>query len=129
MEDTLPQRNSDGTFPAYAWPGGYPMLYLDGHNEVLCATCATMEADKEDPGNNALENWREYYKAKPYAVTEAQVLGFEHKDYVSPNVDAAMPYAVTLFAKYGTGQNAMRIPYAPAIPTLTGKQLRLPFKR
>ena len=64
-------------------------------------------------GNTALEDWREYYPdAKPVAVTEAQVLEFEHDDYVKPNIKAAMPYAVTLYVKYGKGQ-----------PT----QLRLPF--
>ena len=45
---TLPTRNSDGTLPAYAWPGGYPVLYLDGHNEVCCAECATKELDTAD---------------------------------------------------------------------------------
>jgi hypothetical protein len=50
---TLPERNSDGTFPAYAWPGGYPIIYVDGHSEVLCAKCATKEADKEDAGKDA----------------------------------------------------------------------------
>jgi hypothetical protein len=26
--------------PAYAWPGGYPLFYLDSENNVLCPTCA-----------------------------------------------------------------------------------------
>ena len=46
MTSTLPTRNTDGTLPAYAWPGGYPILYLDSHNETLCAACATKAADK-----------------------------------------------------------------------------------
>lgn len=46
MLTTLPTRNSDGTLPSYAWPGGYPVLYLDGHNETLCATCATKAANE-----------------------------------------------------------------------------------
>ena len=29
-----------GCLPAYAWPGGYPLFYLDGENSVLCPTCA-----------------------------------------------------------------------------------------
>ena len=65
-------------------------------------------------GNTALEEWREYYPdAKPVAVTEAQVLGFEHIDYVKPNIKAAMPYAVTLYVKYGKGQSGqLRLPFA-----------------
>lgn len=35
-----------GLLPAYAWPGGYPIIYLDGNNKVLCATCATKEIDE-----------------------------------------------------------------------------------
>ena len=27
--------------PAYAWPGGYPMVYLDLDCNTYCATCAT----------------------------------------------------------------------------------------
>lgn len=33
-------KNEDGTLPAYAWPGGYPIYYLDGHNSLLCPDCA-----------------------------------------------------------------------------------------
>ena len=32
--------DDDGTLPAYAWPGGYPVLYLDRENAVLCPSCA-----------------------------------------------------------------------------------------
>ena len=34
-------RQSDGKLPAYAWPGGYPLLYLDYENSALCSSCAT----------------------------------------------------------------------------------------
>lgn len=33
-------RLKDGTLPAYAWPGGYPMFYLDAENCILCPKCA-----------------------------------------------------------------------------------------
>jgi len=56
-ETKLPNRDSDGKLPAFAWPGGYPILYLDGSDEVLCAACATRLAD--DP--------EEFEKYKPYA--------------------------------------------------------------
>ena len=32
--------NPDGTLSAYAWPGGYPIFYLDRENSVLCPCCA-----------------------------------------------------------------------------------------
>lgn len=30
----------DKPLPAYAWPGGYPMFYVDKDNHVLCNDCA-----------------------------------------------------------------------------------------
>jgi len=27
----------------YAWPGGYPIYYLDGNNATLCPDCANAE--------------------------------------------------------------------------------------
>lgn len=33
-------RDTDGTLPAYAWPGGYPMFYLTKDDGVLCPDCA-----------------------------------------------------------------------------------------
>ncbi|MCC6191355.1 MAG: hypothetical protein IT318_20220 [Anaerolineales bacterium] len=34
-------RDADGKeLPAYAWPGGYPMYYLDSGMAVLCPACA-----------------------------------------------------------------------------------------
>lgn len=34
------QRDENGQFPAYAWPGGYPLYYITQDNGVLCAKCA-----------------------------------------------------------------------------------------
>ena len=36
---TLP-RNDNGQLDAFAWPGGYPLFYLDRENSVLCVDCA-----------------------------------------------------------------------------------------
>ena len=33
-------RLEDGKLPSYAWPGGYPIYYLDGSNCILCPDCA-----------------------------------------------------------------------------------------
>lgn len=31
------------TLPSFAWPGGYPMFYVDGDNSVLCPKCANRQ--------------------------------------------------------------------------------------
>jgi len=38
----------DGKLPKYAWPGGYPMFYLDGEDSVLCPDCANKYHDDID---------------------------------------------------------------------------------
>lgn len=35
--------DSNGKLPAFAWPGGYPLFYLDGENFVICPACANMD--------------------------------------------------------------------------------------
>lgn len=47
----LPELLTDGSLPAFAWPGGYPIYYLDSDNSVLCAKCAT-ECLKPDTNDN-----------------------------------------------------------------------------
>jgi hypothetical protein len=44
--------DSDGKLSAYAWPGGYPIYYLDGDNCILCPACA------EKYRNDEQENFR-----------------------------------------------------------------------
>lgn len=44
----LPERLSNGQLPSFAWPGGYPLFYLDGENSILCAKCATASLDNEE---------------------------------------------------------------------------------
>lgn len=34
--------------PAYVWPGGYPLFYLDTLDCVLCAPCATSQVDDSE---------------------------------------------------------------------------------
>lgn len=36
----LLERSCDGKLPHYGWPGGYPILYVDKHNSILCPDCA-----------------------------------------------------------------------------------------
>ena len=34
----------------YAWPGGYPVFYINGENCVLCPDCAQESVDEYEPG-------------------------------------------------------------------------------
>ena len=35
--------------PAFAFPGGYPLCYLDAENNVLCADCASVSDEFNEP--------------------------------------------------------------------------------
>jgi hypothetical protein len=37
-----PQREENGKFPTFAFPGGYPIYYLMADNEILCPDCANL---------------------------------------------------------------------------------------
>jgi hypothetical protein len=45
---SMEQAKDGRDLPAYAWPGGYPILYLDGQNEILCPLCATKAHNDKD---------------------------------------------------------------------------------
>lgn len=34
------RKENNGKLPAWAWPGGYPLYYLDEEDNVLCPKCA-----------------------------------------------------------------------------------------
>jgi hypothetical protein len=57
-----PQRDENGTLPAYAWPGGYPLYYLCGDNGILCPECANKESavreGDEHPDYPDYDQWR-----------------------------------------------------------------------
>ena len=42
--DTL--RNDKRELPAYAWPGGYPLVYVDADGNLLCPDCANKPEDE-----------------------------------------------------------------------------------
>jgi hypothetical protein len=46
--DELRANESDGTLPAYAWPGGYQMYYFTEQNLTICPKCAN-DTDTSDP--------------------------------------------------------------------------------
>ena len=43
--DTL--RDSKGQLPAFAWPGGYPLIYQTQDGGILCPTCANGGNDSD----------------------------------------------------------------------------------
>lgn len=44
-ETAMPKlhRESDGTLPRWAWPGGYPVIYVTDDGGTLCPGCANGE--------------------------------------------------------------------------------------
>mgnify|MGYP003575380610 CR=1 FL=1 len=36
-------RDGQGKLPAFAWPGGYPLIYVTNDGGVLCPACANGE--------------------------------------------------------------------------------------
>jgi hypothetical protein len=45
---SLPERDTDGKLPAYAWPGGYTLVYYAEDGSTYCADCAS-QTDAEPP--------------------------------------------------------------------------------
>jgi len=43
------RNENGGSLPAFAWPGGYTIVYYDADNEVLCATCANKGEEYSSP--------------------------------------------------------------------------------
>jgi len=46
--ENLPKKGSDGLLPSFAWPGEYPIIYIDRECEVVCAKCATTIVDDSE---------------------------------------------------------------------------------
>lgn len=44
----LPERDTDGKLPAYAWPGGYQIVYYASDNGTLCSKCANSYKEGRD---------------------------------------------------------------------------------
>ena len=55
-------KQSDGTLPYYAWPGGYPIIYLDNDNCVLCPKCANEIISKPDEWSELPIAYDVYYE-------------------------------------------------------------------
>lgn len=51
-------RNSAGRLPDYAWPGGYPIVYVMADGECLCPDCANGENGSEASETAEDPGWR-----------------------------------------------------------------------
>jgi hypothetical protein len=65
MEDFMAKKsvielkNEKGEYPAYAWPGGYPIMYVCNDGGVLCPTCMNAEREQIEASiaENANDGW------------------------------------------------------------------------
>lgn len=48
----------NGEYPAYAWPGGYPIYYMVEDNGILCPGCANGENGSEASEDNEDRQWK-----------------------------------------------------------------------
>ena len=54
--DKLP-RDTDGKLSSWAWPGGYPVYYMDAQGNTLCPDCARRDIDDSQRVVAAAVNW------------------------------------------------------------------------
>lgn len=53
-----PEKNEQGKFPAFAWPGGYSIVYYTADCALLCAKCANGENGSEAELEHEEKQWR-----------------------------------------------------------------------
>ena len=67
----LPDRNRAGELPSWAWPGGYPILYLVADGETLCPACANgkhgslASADENTDSDWRIVGWYIHWEGPP----------------------------------------------------------------
>jgi hypothetical protein len=49
--------DADEPWPAYAWPGGYPIVYVMNDGEVLCADCMNGQDESVHFGGES-DDWQ-----------------------------------------------------------------------
>lgn len=48
-----------GNLPSFAWPGGYPLFYLDAESNILCPDCANENDEYSAPIVAHDANWED----------------------------------------------------------------------
>ena len=51
------QMENGGKLPAYAWPGGYALIYVDEENNALCYDCAKKNDEYCSPLEDSFVHW------------------------------------------------------------------------
>jgi hypothetical protein len=51
----------EGGLPSWAWPGGYPILYIDHDGETICPKCA----NDDDWSDKAIVGYFVHYEGEP----------------------------------------------------------------
>lgn len=65
IADLLANTN-DNTLPHYAWPGGYPIVYITNDNQLLCPDCATKSLlDPDEWDDWKPSEWFIHYEGPP----------------------------------------------------------------
>lgn len=54
----LPTLQPGEQYPAYAWPGGYPLFYLAADNSVICPECMNGRNGSEASPGHDDRSWR-----------------------------------------------------------------------
>ena len=60
---------STGKLPAYAWPGGYPIIYLTQDGLTVCPWCANKD-DTSDPASA----WQVFYEGPAERCDDCNII-------------------------------------------------------
>lgn len=48
VKKLLGQNTNGQKLPSHAFPGGYPLFYVNNHNDILCPDCANGHAEYDE---------------------------------------------------------------------------------
>lgn len=73
----LPEKMENGLYPTFAFPGGYPIIYLTADNAVLCPDCANGLNGSEASPDHDEKMWRlvacdVHYEGQPETCEHCQ---------------------------------------------------------
>ena len=60
-------RDEQGKLPAFAWPGGYPVIYITRDGDVICPDCANDDSVNQDQAPIAFDV---FYEGSPQACAD-----------------------------------------------------------
>lgn len=58
IEEHPVKREADGSYPKYAWPGGYPVFYVAADGGVLCSKCVNDPTNPIGQTKDTPAEWR-----------------------------------------------------------------------